>query len=130
MSCSQIADMYADSVAAAYAYHMITDFYDIIDKAIMTAEAISANKQGAQNPGDSDHCKMEHASDGVNKLKELQERLPRYIQAAREQYGEMLSALLSHKEYATKVEEFTTLVRQALSGTFNEGTADRVLIKK
>jgi len=130
VSCSQIADMYADSVAAAYAYHMITDFYDTIDKAIMTADAISANKQGAQNPGDSDHCKVEHASDGVNKLKKVQERLPRYIQAAREQYGEMLSALLSHKEYAAKVQEFTAVVRQALSGTFNEGTADRVLIKK
>jgi len=130
VSCSQIADMYADSVAAAYAYQMVTDFYDTIDKAIMTANAIAANKQGAQNPGDSEHCKMEHASDGINKLKKVQERLPRYIQAAREQYGQMLTGLLSHKEYATRVQEFTTLVRQTLSGTFDNHTADRVLNKK
>jgi len=127
VSCSGIADMYADSVAAAYAYLMITDFYDAIDKAIITANTIAANEHGAQNPGDSDHCKIEHATDALLKLGIIKKRLPPYIQAARKQYGVMLTSLVSHKVFAARVMEFRQLVTNALADTFDERTAARVM---
>jgi len=129
VNCSSIADIYADSVAAAYGYAMITDFYDLIDRAIMTAKTIAANNQGAQNPGDKDRCKLQFGSDGLLKIQTIKDRLPPYIRAARQQYATKLTGLLSHKEYASKVQEFNTLVRNALAKTFDEETAARVMRK-
>jgi len=127
VSCSSIADLYADSVAAGYAYTMITDFYDMIKKGIQAAETLAANQQGPQNPSDKDHCRLDLAAKGLVHLKEIKGILPRYIQAAREQYTIKLSGLVSHKEYAAKVEEFNNLVRTTLSRHFDRSLSHRVV---
>jgi len=125
-SCSRIADMYADSVAAAYGYNMITDFYDMIKKSVDMAKIVASNQQGSTNPADKDHCKIELASKGMALLKEMKETMPEYITAARKQYGMKLSSLVSFKEYDAKVKEVNDFVEASIGRHFNPSLARRL----
>jgi len=126
VSCSRIADIYADSVAAAYGYNMITDFYDTIKKSIDTAKIIASNQQGSTNPGDKDHCTIGMASKGLSLLEDMKKVLPEYIAATRKQYGVKLQGLVSTKEYDTKVAETDNIVRSSITRHFNGSLARRL----
>jgi len=123
VSCSRIADMYADSVAAAYGYNMITDFYDMIKKSIDMAKIVASNQQGSTNPGDNQHCNIDMASKGLSLLEHMGEMMPGYIAAARKEYGVKLQGLVSTKEYDTKVKDLNNVLRSSITRHFNGSLA-------
>jgi conjugative transfer pilus assembly protein TraH len=124
--CASVADMYADSVAAAYGYNMMTDFYDMIEKSIDMARLAATNQQGSTNAADNNHCNIGLASKGLLLLEDMKETMPGYIEAARKQYGIKLSGLVSFKEYDAKVKDLNDLVRSSLTRYFNGSMARRV----
>ncbi|RLF53914.1 MAG: hypothetical protein DRN37_10975 [Thermoplasmata archaeon] len=126
VSCSSVADMYADSVAAAYGYNMITDFYDMIKKSIDMAKIVASNQQGSTNPADKDHCNIGMASKGMMLLEDMKETMPEYIAAARKQYGVKLASLMSFKEYDTRVKDLNNVLRSSLARQFNGSLARRL----
>jgi conjugative transfer pilus assembly protein TraH len=125
-SPSAIADMYADVVASAYAYVMMTDLYDTIQIVIETGEVIVANTQGSANPSQQNYCHIELASPTIAELKKMKNTLPEYVRAARNQYSAKLTELVGYQEYNVRADDTKNQIYASLSRYFNTSVAHRL----
>jgi conjugative transfer pilus assembly protein TraH len=121
-----IADMYADVVASAYAYVMMTDLYDTIQTVIDTGDVIVANSQGSANATQQNLCHIELASPTIAELKKMKNTLPEYVRAARNQYSAKLTELVGYQEYNARADETKNQIYASLARYFNAGVAHRL----
>ncbi|MFZ2633655.1 MAG: conjugal transfer protein TraH [Desulfosalsimonadaceae bacterium] len=125
-SPTAIADMYADVVASAYAYVMMTDLYDTIQSVIETGDVIVANTQGSANATQQNYCHIELASPIIAELKKMKDTLPEYVRAARNQYSAKLTELVGYQEYNVRAEETKNQIYSSLARYFNASVANRL----
>ncbi|MDA8404407.1 MAG: conjugal transfer protein TraH [Desulfobacteraceae bacterium] len=123
---TSIADIYADVVASAYAYVMMTDLYDTIQTVIDTGDVIVANSQGSANATQQNLCHIELASPTIAELKKMKNALPEYVRAARNQYSAKLTELVGYQEYDARADETKNQIYASLARYFNAGVAHRL----
>ena len=121
-----IADLYAEVVASAYAYVMITDLYDTLTTVIETGEVVIANTLGAQNPSQQARCNISLAAPTLEELKKMKHTLPEYVRAARNQYSAKLTEMVGYQQFNFRANETRKQIFSSLAEHFNAGVAHRM----